>query len=165
MTLLQLDMFENEKEAEQYLKNLITSGKALEKFKELIIAQGGVVEVIDNYDKFVLPHYKVECESKKSGYVQNINAFEILRALKALGASREIASKPIDLSVGVYLNKKCGEKVAKGDILYTIYSNDEEATKAAQRFCDSAFSINEVKPSHKNLVYKIISTRDEDDNV
>ena len=50
-----------------------------------------------------------------------------------MGASREIASKPIDLSVGVYLNKKCGEKVAKGDILYTIYSNDEEARKAIKK--------------------------------
>ena len=65
MTLLQLDLYDNISEASAYLKNLVHSGKALEKFRELIIAQGGAAEVIDNYDKFTLPCYKVECESKK----------------------------------------------------------------------------------------------------
>ena len=58
-----------------------------------------------------------------------------------------------------------GEYVKKGEILYTIYSNNEDATKIAQRYCDEAFSINETRPSHNNLIYKIISTKDEDDNV
>ena len=82
-----------------------------------------------------------------------------------VGASRENSSKPIDLSVGIYLNKKSGEYVNKGENLYTIYSNDEEKTKIAQRFCDEAFSINESKPSHVNLVYGVIGTNDEEDDV
>ena len=82
-----------------------------------------------------------------------------------LRAARENSSKPIDLSVGIFLNKKSGEYVKKGEILYTIYSNNEDATKIAQRYCDEAFSINETRPSHNNLIYKIISTKDEDDNV
>lgn len=164
-TLLQLNIYESEAEAEKFLKNLISSGKALEKFKELIQAQGGVVDVIDNYDKFTLPHFKVECESKKVGFVQSINAYNICQALEVLGASRIKDSKPIDLSVGIYLNKKSGEQVKKGDILYTIYSNNEETTKVAQKYCDEAFLISDTKPSPKNLVYKIVSTRDEDDDV
>lgn len=163
--LLQADLFDNGKEAELYLKSLVNSGKALEKFRELIIAQGGAAEVIDNYDKFSLPCYKVECESKKNGYVQNINAHNISLALKELGAARDNSIKPIDLSVGIYLNKKSGEYVNKGEILYTIYSNDEESTKSAQRFCDDAFSINDTKPPVNNLIYKILSSKDEDDDV
>ncbi len=163
--LLQMNLFDSGKDAELYLKGLVNSGKALEKFRELIIAQGGAAEVLDNYDKFVLPHYKVECESKKSGYIQNINAYNIALALKALGAARENSKKPIDLSVGVFLNKKSGEYVKKGETLYTIYSNDEEATKTAQRYCDDAFSINESKPPYNNLIYKIISSKDEEDDV
>ena len=165
MTLLQLDLYDNISEASAYLKNLVHSGKALEKFRELIIAQGGAAEVIDNYDKFTLPCYKVECESKKNGYIQNINAHNVSCAVKALGAARENSSKPIDLSVGIFLNKKSGEYVKKGEILYTIYSNNEDATKIAQRYCDEAFSINETRPSHNYLIYIIISTKDEDDNV
>ena len=161
--LLQMEMFDNSKEADLYLKSLVNSGKALEKFRELIIAQGGAAEVLDNYDKFVLPNFKVECESKKNGFVQNINAHNISLALKALGAARENSLKPIDLSVGIYLNKKSGEYVKKGETLYTIYSNSEEATKTAQRFCDEAFSISDTKPPFNSLIYKIISSKDEDD--
>ena len=163
--LVFLDMYETRQEAEKYLRELIYSGKALNKFREIIVAQGGDTAVLENYDKFELPAFKIECESKKSGYVQNINAFNIAQAAKALGASRENSSKPIDLSVGIYLNKKSGEYVNKGENLYTIYSNDEEKTKIAQRFCDEAFSINESKPSHVNLVYGVIGTNDEDNDV
>ena len=164
-TLVFLDMYANRQEAEKYLRELVHSGKALDKFREIIIAQGGDTSILENYDKFELPAFKIECESKKSGYVQNINAFNIAQALKALGANRENHSRPIDLSVGIYLNKKSGEYVKKGENLYTIYSNDEEKTKIAQKFCDEAFSINESKPSHVNLVYSVIGTKDEDNDV
>lgn len=163
--LVFLDMYANRQEAEKYLRELVHSGKALDKFREIIIAQGGDTSILENYDKFELPAFKIECESKKSGYVQNINAFNIAQALKALGANRENHSRPIDLSVGIYLNKKSGEYVKKGENLYTIYSNDEEKTKIAQKFCDEAFSINESKPSHVNLVYSVIGTKDEDNDV
>ena len=161
--LVFLEMYATRQEAEKYLRELVNSGKALNKFREIIIAQGGDTAVLENYDKFELPAFKIECESKKNGYVQNINAFNIAQAAKTLGASRENGS--IDLSVGIYLNKKSGEYVKKGENLYTIYSNDEEKTKIAQRFCDEAFSINESKPSHVNLVYGVIATNDEDNDV
>lgn len=164
-TLVFLDMYETRQEAETYLRELVRSGKALNKFREIITAQGGDISVLENYDKFELPAFKIECESKKSGFVQCVNAHNIAQAAKALAASRENNSKPIDLSVGIYLNKKSGEYVTRGENLYTIYSNDEEKTKIAQRFCDEAFSINESRPAHNNLVYCVIGTKDEDNDV
>lgn len=163
--LVSLDVFDDIDEADKYLKDLIDSGKALNKFKELIVVQGGDVDVIDNYDKFELPVFKIECESKKSGYIQNINAHSIAQAAKILGASRENNNSVLDHSVGIYLNKKSGEYVNKGENLYTIYSNDEEKTKIAQKYCDEAFSINELKPSVNNLIYSIIGSKEEDDDV
>lgn len=163
--LLNMDIYDDKAEAERYLRNLVHSGQALAKFRELIIAQRGNTEVLENYDKFELPAFKVECESKKSGYVQYINAYNIARAVKILGAGRENSSAPIDLSVGIYLNKKSGEYVNKGEILYTIYSNDEDKTKIAQKYCDEAFSINDSKPCHKNLVYAVIGTKNEEEDV
>ena len=165
VTLLHMDMFTSDAEALECLKHLIASGKALDKFRELVAAQGGLTDVIDNYDKFILPKFKVECESKKDGYVHSIRAGEIAHALRELGAVRVFSSKQLDLSVGIFLNKKSGEYVKKGETLYTIYSNDAESTKFAQRYCDEAFVINEAKPAHNNLIYKIVSTKDEDDNV
>lgn len=164
-TLSHMDLSMSDAETIDYLKQLVHSGKALEKFRELIIAQGGNAEIIDNYDKFILPRYKVECESKKDGFVHSINAYEIAQSLKALGGAREFLSTNLDLSVGIFLNKKSGESVRKGDVLYTIYANDEESMKIAQRYCDEAFVINESKPIHNSLIYKIVSTKDEEENV
>lgn len=163
LALTQLGLYETENEAKKYLHTLVNCGKALDKLRELIKAQGGDESVIDNYDRFELPKYKVECESKKSGYVHNIDAYKIAYACKILGAGRDKKTDPIDYSVGIYLNKKSGETVNKGDTLYTIYSNDPEKTKIAQRYCDAAFLINENKPLKINMIYKIIKAKTEED--
>lgn len=156
IALVQLGMYHDKNTARAYLKELVESGKALEKLKELIAAQGGNPEIVDNYDLFELPAYKVECEAKKSGYVHNIDAYKIAYACKILGAGRERKTDPIDYSVGVFLNKKSGQGVNAGDVLYTIYSNDPEKTKIAQRYCDEAFDIAKDKPIQQNMIYKII---------
>ena len=163
IALMQLGMFDTDEEAKAHLKEVVESGKALEKLRELISAQGGNPDVIDNYDLMTLPAYKVECRSKKSGYVHNIDAYKIAYGCKLLGAGRERKTDPIDYSVGIYLNKKSGEWVNKDEILYTIYSNDEDKTKTAQKYCDEAFLINENKPSHNNMIYKIIRAKEDDD--
>ena len=163
IALLQLGMFETLQDAKAHLRKIIESGQALEKFKELISAQGGNPEVVDNYDLFDLPAYKVECESKKSGYVQKIDTYKVAYACKLLGAGRDRKTDPIDYSVGVYLNKKSGEEVNKGDILYTIYSNSEEKTKLAQKYCDEAFVVKDGKPSHINMIYQIIKAEEDED--
>ncbi len=156
IALVQLGIYHDKNAAKAYLKELVHSGKALAKLKELIAAQGGNPEIIDNYDLFDLPAYKVECEAKKSGYVHNIDAYKIAYACKILGAGRDRKTDPIDYSVGVYLNKKSGQSVNEGDVLYTIYSNDAEKTKIAQRYCDEAFDIAKDKPAQQNMIYKII---------
>ena len=164
IALLQLGLFESQQEAKEHLRELVESGKALEKFRELIKAQNGNPDIIDNYDLFDLPSYKIECESKKNGYVHNIDAYKIAYGCKILGAGRDRKTDPIDYSVGIYLNKKSGELVNKGDILYTIYSNNPDKTKIAQKYCDEAFVINESKPVHNSMIYKIIRA-DEDEDV
>ena len=163
IALMQLGLFESEIEAKKHLVEVIETGKALEKFRELISAQGGNPDVINNYDLFELPSYKVECEAKKNGYVHNIDAYKIAYACKLLGAGRDRKSDPIDYSVGIYLNKKSGEWIEKGDILYTIYSNNPDKTKLAQKYCDEAFDINEVKPTSNNMIYKIIKAEEDND--
>ena len=59
IALLQLGLFENEHDAKEHLKNIVESGKAIEKLKELIVAQGGNPDVINNYDLFDLPAHKI----------------------------------------------------------------------------------------------------------
>ena len=156
IALMQVGKFNNEANAKEYLREIVHSGQALEKLRELIKAQGGDPDIVDNYDKFELPRYKVECKAEKGGFVHSIDAYKIAYGCKILGAGRETKADPIDYSVGIFLNKKSGEGVNVGDVLYTIYSNNEEKTKTAQEYCKEAFVINENQPVHTDMIYKII---------
>lgn len=156
IALIQVGKCSNEKEAREYLESIISSGKAIEKFRELITVQGGNQEVIDDYSKFPQAKYEVEVLSEEEGFVHKIDAYKIAYACKILGAGREKKTDVIDYSVGIYLNKKSGEFCKKGEVLYTIYSNDEEKIQLAKQFCERAFELLAQKPQKKDLIYKII---------
>lgn len=156
IALLQLGKFTDESEAKKYLKEKIKSGEALEKFRELIIAQGGNPEVIEDYSKFEQAKFKVEVKSDKEGFIEKTDAYKIAYACKILGAGREKKTDDIDYSVGIYLNKKHGDFCKNGDTLFTIYSNDGEKTKLAQELCLEAFDYSSQKPKQEDLIYKIV---------
>jgi len=156
IALVQLGKYKNEDDAKKYLQEVVESGKALEKFRELIVEQAGNPSVIDDYKNFEQAKYKVECKAKQSGYLHRIDAYKIAYGCKLLGAGRETKADSIDYSVGVFLNKKSGEYVNSDDVLYTIYSNDENKTKVAQEYCNEAFLIKEGEPVQNPMIYKII---------
>lgn len=156
LTLLQYGICKERGEAKAYIDELIQSGKALAKFKELVATQGGLAEALDDYSKLPTAGKKVEIKSEKDGYVENINAFKVALSCKLLGAGRETKEDKIDLSVGVYLNKKSGERVNKGETLYTIYSNDDAKTAQCKELCDEAYEIAAAEPPKKPLIYEIV---------
>lgn len=110
----------------------IENGKAYNKFIELVKNQGGDIEYIKDINKFEKAKLIKEVISEKEGYIQEINAEEIGRLSCELGAGRKTKNDKIDLQVGVVLNKKTGDFVAKGDKLVTIYANDIEKSKEAE---------------------------------
>jgi len=156
LALIQLNKFDDINKAKDYLKSVVASGAALEKFREMIDKQGGDSLVIDDYARFGQAKYKVEVKSTKEGFVEKIEAYKIAYGCKILGAGRDKKTDPIDYSVGIYLNKKRGEFCKANEVLYTIYSNNEDKTKVAHEMCDKAFTFSEIKPEEENLIYKII---------
>lgn len=156
IALMQSGKYTNSNEAKAYLKSIIESGKALDKFKEFIIAQGGDSSVIDDYSKLPQAKYKIEVKSEKEGFVEKIDAYKIAYACKILGAGREKKTDNIDYSVGIYLNKKSGESCKIGETLYSIHSNNEEKTQIAKQICNEAFEISSQKPFKISLIYEII---------
>lgn len=157
IALTQVGKFHDLEKAKEYLKSVVESGEALNKFRELIKAQGGDSNVIEDYSQFKQAKFKVEIASKEEGYIQKIDAYKIAYACKLLGAGREKKTDEIDYAVGIYLNKKSGEYCKMGETLYTIYSNDELKTKSAQEICEqSAFEFSSKVPCSKDLVYKIV---------
>lgn len=142
--------------AKKALKEAITSGKAIEKFRELIETQNGDSSVIDDYSKFPPTEFTYELKAEQNGFVSHIDALKIAYGCKLLGAGRDKKTDDIDYGVGVFLNKKTGEEIKIGDTLCTIYSNNETKTQNAIKYCQEAFMLSNTKPVEHDLIYRII---------
>ncbi len=110
----------SKEEAKQLLTTAIENGKALEKFKQFIANQGGDISIVNNLDKLPQAKYKIELPSKFTGYVSEMIAEKIGKVAMLLGAGRAVKDDKIDLSVGIVLHKKIGDKIVKGESLLTI---------------------------------------------
>lgn len=110
-------------EAEQLLQEAISSGRALEKFKQFIINQGGDASVVDDSERLPQSQFIVEVPAKTAGYVTEIVADELGTAAMWLGAGRATKESEIDLAVGLMLNKKVGDRVEEGESLVSIHTN------------------------------------------
>lgn len=142
-------------EAREMLEETITSGKAIEKFKEFIAAQGGKTDVID--DTSLLPKAKhiLEVKATKSGVVSKIHAENIGLIAMELGAGRATKDSIIDIAVGIVLNKKREDKVSEGDVIAFVHANDlEKGQKAVAKILENY----EIEASTQNvpLIYDII---------
>lgn len=113
-------------EARVMLKEALTSGKALDKFREMIQNQGGDTRVIDQPEMILTAQYSYELPAKSAGVVTKLVANEIGIAAMMLGAGRKTKEDAIDHAVGLKLHKKIGETVSEGESLLTIYSNTKE---------------------------------------
>ena len=143
-------------EAEELVNNAIKSGKALEKLDEWIAHQGGNKEWIKNPALFPKAKFKEEIKSEKDCYISSMNAEEIGISSVILGAGREKKDDTIDMSAGIILNKKTGEKIKKGDVIATLYTNTENSLKSAKTKFISAIEFSDEKPQDIPLIYEIV---------
>lgn len=142
-------------EARELLKEKLHNGEALEKFKEFIAAQHGNPEVVNDYSLMPQAKDKKEVYAEESGYVAEIDADAIGVAAMSLGAGRATKESEIDLSAGLMLHKKVGEKVAKGDLLVTLYANDKDFSEAESLVHQAyKFSSTSVEPT---LIHETIT--------
>lgn len=146
----------DEEEGRKLLKENIENGKALEKLKEFVEAQGGDSSYVDDVSKFPQAKYVIEVKSNKSGYINKINAENLGLIAMELGAGRATKESIIDLAVGIKLLKKRGDKVEKEDVLGYIYANDlEKANKAKEDLLEN-IQIKNEKGKEIPLIYDIV---------
>ncbi|WP_128008765.1 thymidine phosphorylase [Mycoplasma sp. ATU-Cv-508] len=110
-------------QAAQQVNQVITQGKALEKFKEWMIRQGVDFEHLRS-DNFWKPKYSHEIFATSEGVLDIVSAVKFGTAAMKLGAGRETKDQEIDYDAGIYLHHKSGERVKKGDLLFTLYSSN-----------------------------------------
>ncbi|MCO6550392.1 MAG: pyrimidine-nucleoside phosphorylase [Gilliamella sp.] len=142
-------------EARIKLQEVIKNGKAIEKFKTLIEAQGGDSSVVDHPEKLASAPYQIALPALKSGYVSKIIANQIGIAAMQLGAGRATKEDIIDPAVGIVLHKKVGDKVTEGEALLTIHANTDKLDTIKQKLYDNiTISDNASEPQ---LIYKVIT--------
>ena len=143
-------------EAYNLLEEILESGKALEKFKEFISAQNGNPEVVNNYDLLPEAEEIIEIKSPETGYISEINALQIGITAMEVGAGRENKEDKINHGVGIVLNKKYGDYVENDETLaYLHLDNPKQKEQAVNKILNS-FTISQVKPGEKELIYNII---------
>ena len=121
----------------------IVDGSACEKFRVLVQAQGGDVSYVDDTSKFPRAKFIEVVKAPHSGSISQIQARIVGEAAVTLGAGRAKKSDPVDHAVGFVIHKKVGDRVEKGEALFTVHANDESklvearvAVLAAHSFSD-----------------------------
>ena len=120
--LLQSGIFHNRAEAIHALEKTLEDERAYKVFRAFVHNQGGDITYIDDSKKFPVARYSVPVRSVKEGYISEIDTRQLGLTSVRLGAGREKLGDAIDPAAGIVLSKKLGEKVSKGDVLLTLYS-------------------------------------------
>ena len=139
------------------VRESIQSGKALDKFKQFVAAQGGDTKYIDHPELFEQADIIEEIRSEQDGFVGSIDAQEMGICSLILGGGRETKESVIDPTVGLVFSKKVADPVKKGDVLATIYGNDEEKVKQAVLHFKENYHIIEEKPTKPIMIREVLS--------
>lgn len=143
-------------EGKNLLCEKIKNGEGLEKFRQFIKYQGGDDSCIDNTSVLDTARIKKQVIATKSGIITKIHAEKVGIIAMELGAGRATKEDKIDLSVGIVLNKKRGDKVEKGDLLATVYGNDEQKAQISVSKLLNQIEINNDYDDKIPLIYEII---------
>jgi pyrimidine-nucleoside phosphorylase len=144
-------------EAYLQVEKTLESGAALKKMVEFVARQGGDVGYILNPELLPKGEIVMEYKAKADGYVKVIQAEEVGKACLSLGGGRRTKEDVINSAVGLFLNKKKGEKVKAGETVVTIYADSEEKAKEALNILESAyeFATDDIVDSGDIIKYVI----------
>lgn len=136
-------------------KEAMENGSGLKKFRELITAQGGSLDMFDYHDasnSIPVADLQEDIIAERAGFVYEINAQTIGLSSQYTGAGRKVKEDDIDPFAGVLLFKKVGDKVQAGEKLATFYSSDSKKLAHAIEKAQTAFVISDEEPEKAALI-------------
>jgi len=119
------------KEGVKLAENTLKLGKGLDILKKMIQAQGGDVRYVDDPERLPGARLVEDVKAPRSGWLKGVHARLVGESAVLLGGGREKKDDKIDYGVGILVHKKVGDKVEAGDVLFTIYANDEDKSAFA----------------------------------
>ena len=123
--LTQAGLAKDIEEGRKRIEENIANGEGLKKLAQMVEAQGGDASYILHPEKFEMAKRQIEIKATESGYIRRIDSLSIGISAMKLGAGRETMEQTIDMSAGIVLRKKVGDKVEKGDVLAIAHTNKE----------------------------------------
>lgn len=133
---------------------VIRSGEAFNKLKEMVAAHGGKTNKFDDLNSLIPKVNSFYIASEKSGYLYDINLKGLYQAVNVIGAS---ASGAINRNVGVELLAREGDKVVKGEKIAKVYYALDDPSFAPSVACiRKCFTVSKLKPKKEEIIYKII---------
>jgi pyrimidine-nucleoside phosphorylase len=141
--VLMSDRCESLEDAHAACRRTIGDGTALDRFRRVVIAQGGDPRVVDDTGRLASSRTRVDIPAPRSGIVQRLLARPVGHATMLLGAGRSRVDSVIDPAVGVILHKKAGDAVEAGEPLCTLLVNDDSAREAALTLIRDAYTIGD----------------------
>jgi pyrimidine-nucleoside phosphorylase len=136
---------------------MIESGKAYNKFIEIVKIQGGDTTYIENPGKYPASKFVIKIKAKQNGYLSKIDNYNIGMAALELGAGRLTKHDTIDPKAGIVFNYKIGDYINKGDVLAELYTDKKSAISQAQSRIESSLKISNQKVRKINLIKKVIT--------
>lgn len=123
------------------VQTALQNGAGLAKLRELIVAQGGKGQVVDDTSLLGSARFTYDIRVSKAGYIAHMNTEDCGIASVMLGAGRIVKDGPIDMTAGIVMHKKTGDAVVAGDVLATLYANDESLFEGAEKAYVQALTI------------------------
>ena len=137
-------------------EKLISSGKALDKFRQMVELQGGDPRAIDDPGKLPQAQRTMTISSPEGGYLASLKCEQIGTACVVLGGGRERKEDSVDPAVGIVLHKKVGDAVSTGELLATIHYNSEARAQRVRELLEVSYQIADSPLEKRPLIHRII---------
>lgn len=143
-------------EARQMVECALKSGRGWEKFRSLVKNQGGDVDTVDHPERLPQARIIETVTAPKSGTIHQIHAREVGETSVDIGGGRAKKSDAIDHAVGIVFHHKVGDRVSKGDPLFTLQINDAGKQASARERLLNAYRISAEPCAPLPLFYDVI---------
>lgn len=140
-------------------KDMISTGKAMSKWLEIVKAQGGDTRVIHEPESRGKAPVQLDIKSETTGYVAAFDSREIGMVGILLKAGRMAKDDVISPLTGITIRKKIGDKIHPGDTLFTLHADSEQPVAEAEKRLRSSVAVDSVKPARKPMILETIDKR------
>ena len=141
------------------LRALLDNGTAWEKFLEIVRAQAGDTTFLENPDKYPAPKHRLEVKAERDGFIAAINAREIGRLSMLLGAGRKTVDDVVDYTAGLFIHKKVGSRVEKGEALLALQNSGALPEANFIQALRNCFTISPQSVAPPKLLRKLLSAQ------